>query len=565
MQQHVFTIAKVCQEFGVEEAVICPGSRSAPLVYAFLKQPGIKCSSVVDERSAGFIALGKAQQYQKPVVLICTSGTALLNFFPAIAEAFYQKVPLLVLSADRPPELLNQQDGQMIMQKNVYGKHVNGSHELLCFEEGKVDFQLTERIVLTALYETILSSGAGPVHINVPLREPLYPEQIQSAIPRLHQFKDIGHTPLPLPTQVLDEVKQAWYSTYRKLIIVGQMPPDEGLSITLKRLQEQPDVAIIADVVSNQCHSATVPGFDALIQYADENRLKDLEPDFIFSLGGPLVSKALKNWLKQLKPLYHFRLGPEKTGINTYQNLTHFIRCKPKDFLNAVIAITRKPAAAPEFYASVWKAYHEKTTTAQRNWFGKTGWCEPLAVNLILAQLGKNHSLQLANSGTVRYVSWMCGMSEGIEVYSNRGTSGIDGTVSTAIGAASAKPEKTHVLIVGDLSLLYDRNAFWIKELPHNLRIVVLNNGGGKIFEWIEGPTKHADYLEWFTTPHHRNLKNLSDDFGFAHYICSNPNELQHRLGSFLDAEAGFGLLELQFNNQANIAAIREFKSLTIN
>lgn len=565
MQQHVFTIAKVCQEFGVEEAVICPGSRSAPLVYAFMKQPGIKCCSVVDERSAGFIALGKAQQYQKPVVLICTSGTALLNFFPAVAEAYYQKVPLLILSADRPPELLNQQDGQMIMQKHVYGRHVNGSHELLCFEEAKVDFQLTERIVLTALYETILSSGAGPVHINVPLREPLYPEQIQSAIPRLHQFKDIGHTPLPLPTQMLDEVKQAWYSTRKKLIVVGQLAPDEGLTNTLKRLQEQPDIAVITDVVSNQCHAATVSGFDAILQYADENTLQNLEPDLIFSLGGPLVSKALKTWLKTIKPTHHFRLGGEQSGINTYQNITQFIRCKPKDFLNAVIAITRKPSAAPENYAGVWKMYFEKAQSIQSNWLKKSAWCEPLAISQIISCLGKDHSLQLANSGTVRFVSWLCKTNDGLEVFGNRGTSGIDGTVSTAIGAATAKPEKTHVLLVGDLSLLYDRNAFWQKELPQNLRIVVLNNGGGKIFEWIEGPTKHPEFLEWFTTPHSRNLKNLSDDFGFAHYICSNSNDLQNQLNKFLLPDSGFGLLELQFENQANIAAIREFKSLTIN
>ena len=565
MQHHVYTIAKVCKEFGVEEAIICPGSRSAPLVYAFSQMAGINCRSVVDERSAGFVALGLAQQSKRPVVLICTSGTALLNFFPAVAEAHYQKIPLLILSADRPPELLNQQDGQMIMQKAVFGKHVNASHELLCFDEGKVDFALTERIVLGALYETILPSGKGPVHINVPLREPLYPKEIKPNIPRLHHFKDLGISPISMPSGKLDELKEAWLQAERKLIIVGQGPEDKSLGLALNKLINQSDVVVLTDVVSNQLESCNVPNFDALIQYADAETLKSLEPDLIISLGGPLVSKSLKNWLKSCKPTWHFRLGTELDPINTYQNLTEFIRAQPVDFLNAFIAITRMKQPSSKVYSGLWKIYQAKTTEAQQEFLQEHAWCEPAAVNLFLESIQGPAQIQLANSGAIRYVSWLGKIPADIAVFGNRGTSGIEGSVSTAIGAALVNPEETLVLICGDLSLLYDRNAFWQKDLPQNLKILLLNNQGGRIFEWIDGPSTQPDYLELFTTPHNRNIEFLTAEFGIPHYICSSEDGMREQLSSFLNPDTGLAIMELQFEHLENLEAIRLFKSLQVN
>jgi 2-succinyl-5-enolpyruvyl-6-hydroxy-3-cyclohexene-1-carboxylate synthase len=564
VQQHVFTIAKVCKEFGVEEAIICPGSRSAPLVYAFTQIAGINCRSVVDERSAGFVALGMAQQSKRPVVLICTSGTALLNFFPAVAEAFYQKVPLLILSADRPPELLNQQDGQMIMQKNVFGKHVNASHELLCFDEGKVDYALTERIVLGALFETIFSAGKGPVHINVPLREPLYPKDIKPNIPRLHQFKDLGNAPIAMPSGKLDELKGAWLKAQRKLVIVGLGPEDKSLGLALNKIVNQSDVVILADIVSNQLESSNIKNFDALVQYADSEILKSLEPDLIISIGGPLVSKSLKNWLKSCKPEWHFRIATETNTINTYQNLTEFIRAVPVEFLNAFIAITRFNKPSSRQYSGLWKIYSEKTQEIQKEYLKNVVWSEPYAIDFLLKSIHGPAQIQLANSGSIRFVSWLANVPADISVFGNRGTSGIEGSVSTAIGAALINPEETVVLICGDLSLLYDRNAFWQNELPLNLKIVLLNNFGGRIFEWIDGPSSQPDYLEFFTTPHNRNIEFLTAEFRIPHYICKSANEMTEKLVSFLSPDTGLAIMELQFEYIENLEAIRLFKSLQI-
>jgi 2-succinyl-5-enolpyruvyl-6-hydroxy-3-cyclohexene-1-carboxylate synthase len=290
MHEHVLTLAKVCETAGIKHAVICPGSRSAPLVYAFTQYTNIRCHSVVDERSAGFVALGLAQQSNVPVILIATSGSACLNFFPAVAEAFYQKIPLLILTADRPPELLNQQDGQMIMQKEVYGKHVIASHELLCYDENTTYDELTERIVKSALLECIGSEKFGPVHINVPLREPLYD------LPKMVDFSPIKPISLEAKNRIkkmplLAELSEAWAHSKKRLIIIGQMPPNRQMSAHLQKLTDQDDVVVLGDIVSNQLSVCSVPHFDAILQFGNKSILTELEPDFVLSIGGSLVSK----------------------------------------------------------------------------------------------------------------------------------------------------------------------------------------------------------------------------------------------------------------------------------
>ena len=208
MQQHVFAISQTCNQLGIKHAVICPGSRSAPLVFAFTQNKNLSCISIIDERSAAFITLGMAKQLQQPVVLICTSGTAALNFYPAIAEAFYQKVPLIVLTADRPPEFLNQQDGQMITQKNVFDKNILASFELPCYVQGKENLQETSKIISKAIG---ISNGVikGPVHINVPLSEPLYPSnQKIAAITQLRNYTTTNPTIIKSSNQQGLERKQ---------------------------------------------------------------------------------------------------------------------------------------------------------------------------------------------------------------------------------------------------------------------------------------------------------------------------------------------------------------------
>lgn len=563
MQTHVFTIAHVCHQFGVKHAVISPGSRSAPLVYAFLRETDIHCHSVPDERSAGFVALGLAQQLQIPTVLICTSGTAVANYYPAVAEAFYQKIPLLILSADRPPELLDQQDGQMIRQKEIFEKHVLGSYELPCYEEENTDHQATANMVFEALAITIAAKGAGPVHINVPLREPLYD------IPSAFVLPSVTLPPYPFQTKQVPEkdivtLQDAWKKANRKLILVGQLPPSTELQYLLGELRKSANVQVIADVVSNQQANSHAPLFDGVLQFASPDVLQALQPDFILSFGGPLVSKALKNWLKILQPKWHFRIQPNNQLINTYQNLTHTLQGNMEGYLESLLQIQEAVDPTTKSYAKRWLIENQKVVNALNKFKAQKNWCEPSAVATILDDLQEGVQLQIANSSSIRWVSWFGLPNKFLTVFGNRGTSGIDGSVSTAVGAALANPDQRVVLLCGDLSLIYDEHAFWLEPLPANLRIVLLDNGGGNIFNWIDGPAKHPEHLHLFTTPHRRNFKTFSESWNLDYLKCEDFLSLEKNLNAFNEPSARPVLLHLVFETETNLAGIRDFKSIQI-
>ncbi len=564
MQNFVYTIAQVCQQFGVENVVICPGSRSAPLVYAFTENKSFTCYSVIDERSAGFMALGIAQQSLKPVVLISTSGTACLNFFPAIAEAFYQKIPLLILSADRPPSLLNQQDGQMIMQNNVFGKHVKGSHELLCFEEDKIDYYLTEQIVFQALDQSMSEQGFGPVHINVPLREPLYNKNSAVEIPPLRANKEIKIRSANNNFPYIDELKDAWKASSKKLILLGQMPPSESLAETLQYFCQNEDVVLFADVVSNQHAISTVPYFDSILQFHNKEFMQEFEPDLILSFGGPFVSKAMKNWLKNCKPNYHFRIQLEEQLIDTYQHVTHFVKADLLSYLSTfrAIRIFNNPSSKP--YCEAWATLNAKVSLAITQFHHTKIWCEPSAVRKVLQNLPENSQIQIGNSSSIRWVSWNGFNQHNVNAFSNRGTSGIDGTISTAIGAARNNPGKTVTLLCGDLSLFYDQNGFWQQDLPTNLKIIILNNQGGNIFNWIDGPSQHPEQLPYFTTKNNLSIAILAKQYGLVYQSCNDFESLNNCLANLYTPQTAPIIVELVFEETSNLAAIKAFKGMKL-
>lgn len=570
MQQHVFAISSICAEAGITHAVICPGSRSAPLVQAFVGNTNFKCISATDERSAGFIALGIARQTKKTVALICTSGTATVNLFPAVAEAYYQRIPLLILSADRPPELLNQQDGQMIMQKGVFGKHVLNSHEMPCLANSEENYQLAERVIIQALRECNELYGPGPVHVNVPLREPLYLQKNESILdyqPKKSLKKEIQATQQPIQNTDITEASKAFENSNKVLIIVGQHWVDVELSALLNKFSHQEKVAIIADVVSNQTHIATINNLDAVLQYANSDILETLKPDFILSIGGPLVSKALKNWLKLQTSTYHLRLQSQPIPVNTYNNVTHCVMAHVNLFLQRFITNIHLLPNNAGNYTNTWKQASELAKQKQQTFFNGAGkgWFEPTVVNQILNSLPNDVVLHVGNSSVIRFVSWL-GLNNQIKhCFGNRGTSGIDGSTSLAIGSAIAAPALKHVLLVGDLSFWYDNNAFWLNQpLPQNLVVFVLNNHMGNIFNWIDGPAENEALLPYYTTPQQRSIKNFTLDLNAKYMACSNQLELTQSLSNIYTTNC-LTIVELIFTNHTeNNLAIKTFKQLSI-
>jgi len=554
LNNQVTILSKLCSDFGIEHAVICPGSRSAPLVFAFNRNKNIKTYAIVDERSAGYIALGMAQQLQKSVALICTSGTAALNFFPAIAEAFYQKIPLVVLTADRPAELLNQQDGQMINQVNVFGCHVRGS---LNFDSQNLATGNWQLAIGNLLVKCTLPVK-GPVHINVPLVEPLYEElfqelamdNVQLANNYEEQQKDFD----------VVKLSNAVNESSKKVILIGQCFPDQELAAVLKNL-EQKGFVILADVVSNQHESTSISHYDLIIAQATPEILKTLEPDIIISLGGPVLSKALKLWLKKQKPPFHFRIQQDDVLVNTYDNVTDYLitdNITPLKFITE--HFTPKNLFLNNWQETNTKAKQQVTDFTQNN---QTVFNELVAVKTVLEQLPNQSQLQIANSTAIRYVSYLGLPNKNLTVFCNRGTSGIDGCTSTALGAAIIN-NKITTLITGDLAFFYDRNAFWNNYIPNNLRIILLNNNGGGIFNLIDGPSSAPELDKFFLTKHTLKAKNLAADFGLIYENCTSQNELNQALNSFFESSETAKILELSFDMNKSAEVYKAFRKMII-
>lgn len=566
MHTPINAISQTCSLLGIKHAVICPGSRSAPLVHAFVSNSNIHCHAVVDERSAAYIALGMAQQLKKPVILICTSGTASLNFFPAIAEAYYQKVPLIVLTADRPPRLLNQQDGQMIMQKNVYGKHVLASLEMLFSRIDNSRIESTVKLVSDAI--KMSSRLDGPVHINVPLEEPLYDHQDLSDQKSILDLikKNLDRSNLiegiPAKQVSLNLLKKAWAASSKKLIIIGQMPVNNALFSALHELEKHADVSILCDVLSNKQSVCTAPCFDFILSQSNHSALSQLEPDLVISMGGPMVSKSLKVWLKSLKPKHHFRVQTETQRIDTYNNVTSFIEMNNAQVLSGLLEGQNiKPNSYS--YKNSWKQQEKIAENSINKFINNNSFCELSAVNTILKKIPVAANLHFANSSIIRYATILGKLHSSWTIDGNRGTSGIDGCTSTAVGASLINNKPT-VLITGDLGFLYDRNALWNELIKNNLRIIVLNNFGGGIFQLIDGPSSHKKELPFYTTPHHQSVKNTVIDNGLDYYFCNTESGLKKTLNTFFDPSDKAAVLEITFNMNENTRAFRQLKKIKL-
>lgn len=507
---------------------------------------------MIDERSAAYMALGMAQQTQKATVLICTSGTAAANFLPAVCEAFFQRVPLLVLTADRPPQLLHQQDGQMIDQQQLFGKHVKSFTQLPCYAHGREQAKSTFDIVSAAI--NLCHSGEkGPVHVNVPLNEPLYTHVKKPVMP----FAQLTITATKSFTHH-QTLQQAWQNSKRKLILIGQHTPDSALFTALHRLQKDSNTVLFSDILSNQHHENEVSLYDSLLTTTDFDKLRALQPDFILSAGGPVLSKALKKWLQQCKPAYHFRVDEYTHTIDTYNHVTRTINGNPADVLHTLMPDEHDAGV----YKQTWHKLDELAAVKLHSLIQKQHFTELSATQHLLSMIPDASNVQLGSSGVIRFASWLGHIQPSWVMNGNRGTSGIDGNTSTAAGAALVNNRLT-VLLTGDVAFLYDIHLLLVQKLPDNLKIVVYNNRGGRIFEWIDGPSRYPTYLPYFTTPHRVDIKKVCSAAGVFHRAAQSHDQLQQQFDVFIQHPAA-AILEIQFDPKKNLKAIQQFKQLNV-
>ena len=515
----IINIAEICARKGVQNAILSPGSRCAPLIIAFARHPKIETKSITDERVAAFIGLGMAL-HNKPTVIVCTSGTATLNYAPAITEAYYQNIPLIVLTADRPPEWVEQQDGQTICQSNLYKPHVKASYDLPVDTSKADSVWQVERTISDAI-NIAMTAPQGPVHINVPLREPFYPEsgelvEFDSTIKIIEQIESDSFLTELQWNELLAEV-----NAKQIVIVAGQSSKNTTLIKCLNRLCKK-NVTIIGDIISN-IHPVKhlIQHSEVFLAHIDENLKKALRPDLLITFGKSIISKHLKLYLRKYKAANHWHIQSSGAVPDTYQSLTKIVRVSPSYFFRE---FSQRFNGHQQGYYESWQQAEE--ASKEISTIPKLSEFE--AVKMIISFLPDNSFLHLGNSMPVRYANIVGLTNSSIEVFSNRGTSGIDGCMSTAVGYTLLTP-KLNTLIIGDMAFFYDRNALWHQHVPPNLRIVVLNNHGGGIFKKIKGPSQLPELNQFFVTEQPLSAKLTAHEFGLDYISCSVQGKLARK------------------------------------
>jgi len=534
-------VIQLCAAKGVLHVVISPGSRNAPLTIGFASHPEIKTYSIVDERCAAFFALGMAQELQQPVAVVCTSGSALLNYYPAIAEAYYSGIPLVIISADRPKYLIDVGDGQTIRQENVFEKHILYAVNL------KQDINNKERFSSVTIIDenqerinkaiNIAIEKNGPVHINVPFAEPLY--EIQEGF-----TEEVTVIAPRKSSEVLDQENftafiNNWNSSKKRMVLIGVNPPNKIEQEFLDYLGNDSATVVFTESTSNTHHSNFFPGIDKIIAPLNDNEFSVLQPDILLTIGGLIVSKKVKVFLRNYKPKNHYHLGENK-AFDTFFCLKHHFKFSNNSFLrelyvNNLVIVSE--------YQQKWLNVKSRRAQKHSAYLKELPFSDFKTFETVLNKLPSSVILHLSNSSTIRYIQ-LFDNNPNVVQYCNRGTSGIDGCTSTAIGHAVVS-DKQNVLITGDLSFFYDSNALWNTNIPNNFRIIIINNSGGGIFRILPGDKNTKDFETYFETAHDLTAEYLCKMYGLEYFATSDEKSLKNELNSFFIESNSPKLLEV--------------------
>ncbi|MCO5233779.1 MAG: 2-succinyl-5-enolpyruvyl-6-hydroxy-3-cyclohexene-1-carboxylic-acid synthase [Chitinophagales bacterium] len=548
IQHIIMTLATL----GLKEVIICPGSRNAPLTISMNRHPHFHCTSIRDERSAAFYALGKAIETQQAVAIICTSGSAALNFAPAICEAFYQRIPLIVLTADRPVEWIDQGDGQTIRQVNVYQNFIRKSYNINGDATSSNELWHIAHSTSEG-FQIATKTDKGPVHFNIPVSEPLYDiEEIEPYLP-------LAFTAFPIQKSLSDstiqDLAKEFSNSSKVMILVGQHIKDENLQEQLSLLSRLDNLVILTESTSNIHHPDFIENIDRCITHLDSEDIHTLLPDLLITIGGAIISKRIKSLIRKYKPHSHWNIDEYDAFINTYQSLTSPIHIKAIDFFKQIFDHIENNKSD---YRVNWQKKKEVLQKRHQQFSTKCDYSDFKVFEQIYLNIPSNISLHLSNSSPIRYAQLFDNKNI-LETWSNRGTSGIDGCTSTVMGAASSSPEKDFLLITGDVSFHYDINALWNESPINNLKIIVINNGGGGIFRIISGPNAVKEMKPFFETTMNSNVEKLAEHYQWNYLMAKDVESLQEALHLFFKKETRRTILEIFTDAEKNPLVLEQY------
>ena len=481
-KENVNILTSLLVAHGVRHAVCCPGSRNAPIVHNLSECPHIQCYPVTDERSAGFYALGMSQCLKEPIAVCVTSGTALLNLAPAVAEAYYQHIPLVVISADRPPQWIDQLDGQTLPQPDALGRFVRKAVSL------PEPHDTESRWYCNRLVNEVLLEKHAPVHINVPISEPLF----NFSIAALPEERKIDILSADITNHTLSHVCRMFMQSKRPLLIAGQ-PMNPGYDEA---------VCLIGD---------------------DESYV----PDFVLYIGGSVVSKHLKHFLRKAKETWVVNATGEVT--DTFMNLTHIIQGDADVVADQIRFLLEQQ---PHPFVQKWESLLNKVSAHAAGYqpdYSEMAAVKCFETQMMLANHNSQFAVHYANSTAIRLANIFAQHS----VYCNRGVNGIDGSLSTAAGFSCVTDNPVYC-VIGDLSFFYDQNALWNQNLTGNFRILLLNNGKGGIFNLLKGLEQSPARDKYVAAEHHTSAEGICQQNHVQYLKATNMTELQQGLNTLL-------------------------------
>ena len=548
-KKHIQQLAAILKAKGICDIVISPGSQSGALVHTLAANGFFNCRNIVDERSAGYFAIGLSQALQKPVALVCSSGTATLNYAPAVAEAFYQNIPLIVLTADRPTYWINQGENQSIRQSSIYQGFIRGEITLPMGESEK-ELWFARREINECLNRAV-SGNHGPVHINIPLEEPLH-DLLPDDLPSVKNI-EIAETDTFLSENELHKLAGILNKSEKVLILAGQQNPNRHLENILAEFAQKTGAVVLKEHLANLNNDCFCGNIDLLITSLLAENISDFQPDLLISFGRHFVSKPLKQFLRKNRPENHWHINIENEYTDTYQSLTKTIGTKTETFFSQILPLMN--SKSNRFFIR-WKEKEKQVTNFRDEFISQSDFCDLLVFSRLQKHIPENSVLHLGNSSPVRYALLFDVLSN-IEYFSNRGVSGIDGVMSTAVGFAS-ESEKINTLVIGDLSFFYDSNALWNKYISDNLRIIVIHNGGGNIFGMIKGPDNSPAFKEHFFAENKFSAQGIALTFGLDYFTASTENELETALQKFYSPkQKQAAILEIFTNAEINTQVFR--------
>lgn len=535
---------------GVRHVVLCPGSRNAPLIAAFNNYGKFIGIPVLDERSAGFVAIGIARITGQPVAVVTTSGSAVTNLYPAITEAAYLPTPIIIISADRPQELLDAWDGQTIKQENIFGEYAERFVQVTADDDMEA---LAGK--MASLFGIPLQF---PVHLNVQLREPLY-KDINEKFPMTEILpsgvKEECEPSIQLQQQFLEDI-----SAYPNVLwLNGAYLHSEEEKEALEDIHGTCDFFFISDIASGVHYLNSHWAWEwALLWYKDKIR-NALGDYLLVTTGTSHLSKNLKAFIRSHKPKAHYHISAD--GLVKDQFFTSPVLLQSSlSFISDLLDEYYDATQVNDPLVSYGISSRSLLFNNEHSFFNTGGWNEFVYARFLFEHLREGDVLHLANSMPVRYASLLLESKRGLEIYTNRGVSGIDGCISTAVGAALAAPEKRHFLFCGDLSFAYDHSVLWNNFNLPNLKIVILNNGGGGIFRMIDGPSHMEEVDKYVVQTHSKDFSMLAKHYNAGYISVRSQQEMLTALEQFNDS--GFTICEIFTDSALTAEYFKKLKQL---